>query len=95
MIVSELATNSHTHSGSTEFEVALSLVATGDGPVLCIEAAEQGRWVNESPVTTDEFAEGGRGIAVVCGYSAASGVVRDPESGTRVWARRGVGLSVG
>lgn len=93
LIASELATNALVHSGSTEFDVTLSLASTEYGIVLCVEVADRGPWLWKEPAAYDEFAECGRGTTVVCVRGRVGHRVRtrDGHSGLGACGRQSEG----
>lgn len=81
VIVSELVTNSVTHSHSAD--VSIRLIRSGSH--VRIEVSDSGVWQGPSPLRNSDLAEGGRGLALVAMLSESCGVRHD-TFGTRVWA---------
>ncbi|MCP2311434.1 MULTISPECIES: ATP-binding protein [Kitasatospora] len=93
LVVTELVTNVHLHSGSPDVTVLLVV----DGPTVTVEVSDFGRWVSRTAprrVAEDAGASCGRGLDLVKRISSWWLAFLSP-AGTRIVARVPVDGAVG
>ncbi|MGR7000724.1 ATP-binding protein [Yinghuangia aomiensis] len=88
-IASELASNAHQHSGSSQFDVCVmvAIATTYRASCLYLEVKDYGRWNDLEPAEwSPDVAETGRGWSIVQALASDSGAVHVPGVGTTAWA---------
>ncbi|MGH3168607.1 MAG: ATP-binding protein, partial [Trebonia sp.] len=83
--VSELATNAIEHTASGRGGMFTVEVGRPREGVAFVAVADDGAATAPAVEAADDFAEGGRGLALVAAYSSRWGF-RDGERGRTVWA---------